>query len=85
MPSLSATVHLNRKVFEKVLSALPDVIPRADIVPAHYSIAPGACSRSALRTELLHDMAPIPLVIVGALRGRPPATRYNAPTIAFSE
>ena len=49
-----------RKVLEKILSAPIDVIPRADIVPAHYSITPGACSRSALRTYLIHIRAPIP-------------------------
>ena len=49
-----------RKVLDKILSAPIDVIPRADIVPAHYSIPPGACSRSALRTYLIHIRAPIP-------------------------
>ena len=72
-----------RKVLEKILSAFADVIPRADIVPAHYSIAPGACSRGALRTDLLHDLAPIPFVVVGALRDRTPATGYNTPTAHF--
>ena len=71
-----------RKVFEKVLSALPDVIPRADIVPAHYSIAPGACSRSALRTYLIHIWSPIPFC-AGALRDRTPVAGHNTPTAHF--
>jgi hypothetical protein len=71
-----------RKVLDKILSAPIDVIPRADIVPAHYSIPPGACSRSALRTYLIHIWSPIPFC-AGALRGRTPATGYNTPTAHF--
>ena len=51
-----------RKVFETVLPAPVGVIPRTNIVSAHYSIPPGACSRSALRTYLIHIRAPIPFV-----------------------
>ena len=71
-----------RKVFEKVIPAPVGVIPRADIVPAHYSIPPGACSRSALRTYLIHILSPIPFC-VGALRDRTPVTGYNTPTAHF--
>ena len=59
-----------RQALEKILAALADVIPRANIVPAHNSITPGACSRGALRTDLLHDWTPIPFVVSDALRGR---------------
>ena len=55
-----------RKAFEKINSTLADVIPRADVIPAHYSITPRACSRSALRTYLIHIRAPIPFVVVSA-------------------
>ena len=72
-----------RKVLEKILAALADVIPRADIVPAHNSITPGACSRGALRTDLLHDWTPIPFVVSDALRGRTTAAGYNTPTAHF--
>ena len=72
-----------RKVLDKILSAPIDVIPRADIVPAHYSIPPGACSRSALRTYLFHIRAPIPFHCAGALRDRTPVTRYNTPKAHF--
>ena len=72
-----------RKVLEKILAALADVIPRADIVPAHNSITPGACSRGALRTDLLHDWTPIPFVVSDALRGRTTAAGYNAPMTHF--
>ena len=71
-----------RKVFEKVVPAPVGVIPRADVVPAHYSIPPGACSRSALRTYLIHIWSPIPFC-AGALRGRTPATENNTPTAHF--
>ena len=71
-----------RKVFEKVIPAPVGVIPRADVVPAHYSIPPGACSRSALRTYLIHIWSPIPFC-AGALRDRTPATGYNTPTAHF--
>ena len=71
-----------RKVFEKVIPAPVGVIPRADVVPAHYSIPPGACSRSALRTYLIHILSPIPFC-TGALRDRTPATGYNTPTAHF--
>ena len=71
-----------RKVFEKVIPAPVGVIPRADVVPAHYSIPPGACSRSALRTYLIHIWSPIPFC-AGALRGRTPATGYNTPKAHF--
>ena len=73
-----------RKVFEKALSAPVCVIPRADVVPAHYSIPPGTCSRSALRTYLIHTQAPIPCFgCADALRDRTPATVYNTPTAHF--
>ena len=55
-----------RKAFEKVISSPASVIPRADVIPAHYSITPRACSRSALRTYLIHIRAPIPFVVVSA-------------------
>ena len=71
-----------RKVFEKVIPAPVGVILRADVVPAHYSIPPGACSRSALRTYLIHIWSPIPFC-AGALRDRTPATGYNTPTAHF--
>ena len=71
-----------RKVFEKVIPAPVGVILRADVVPAHYSIPPGACSRSALRTYLIHIWSPIPFC-VGALRDRTPVTGYNTPTAHF--
>ena len=72
-----------RKVFEKVIPAPVGVIPRADVVPAHYSIPPGACSRSALRTYLIHIQPPIHFHCAGALRDRTPATGYNTPTAHF--
>ena len=72
-----------RKVFEKVIPAPVGVIPSADVVPAHYSIPPGACSRSALRTYLFHIRAPIPFHCAGALRDRTPVTGYNTPTAHF--
>jgi len=72
-----------RKVLDKILSAPIDVIPRADIVPAHYSITPRACSRSALRTYLFHIRAPIPFHCAGALRDRTPFAGYNTPTAHF--
>ena len=73
-----------RKVFEKALPAPVCVIPRADVVPAHYSIPPGTCSRSALRTYLIHTQAPIPCFgCADALRDRTPATVYNTPTAHF--
>ena len=71
-----------RKVFEKVIPAPVGVIPRADVVPAHYSIPPGACSRSALRTYLIHIWSPMPFC-AGALRDRTPVTGYNTPTAHF--
>ena len=71
-----------RKVLKKILSAPIDVIPRADIVPAHYSITPGACSRSALRTYLIHIWSPIPFC-AGALRDRTPVAGHNTPTAHF--
>ena len=72
-----------RQALENILSTLADVIPRADIVPAHNSITPGACSRGALRTDLLHDWTPIPFVVSDALRGRTTAAGYNAPMTHF--
>ena len=72
-----------RKVFEKVIPAPVGVIPRADVVPAHYSIPPGTCSRSALRTYLIHIKAPIPFCCAGGLRDRTPVTGYNTPTAHF--
>ena len=82
-----------RQALEKILAALADVIPRANIVPAHNSITPGACSRGALRTDLLHDWTPIPFVVhdwtpipfvvSDALRGRTTAAGYNAPMTHF--
>jgi len=71
-----------RKVFEKVIPAPVGVIPRADVVPAHYSIPPGACSRSALRTYLIHIWSPIPFC-AGALRDRTPVAGHNTPTAHF--